>query len=256
MEISFIKLRVDMFDDEKIKIIERMQDGILVIYVWVRLLALAGKKNEGGYIIIFPGIPTSVEHIASIMDKPVGIIAQAVNILKQTGLISVDEDNGYWYVTNWEKHQSIDRLEKIRQQNNERKQRFRLNQKQKMLPENAKGNVPVTFRNATEEEEDNKKEDKRGERAKVTHSHPDLLIKYNPSSLTNEEKKHRMTQMYNVMRADDRIDMLREQYSVTREYMVNNLSRWIKDRYLSDDAHHCLNDYWFFFTNYLKKTEK
>ena len=44
-EMQWIKLRIDMFDDEKIKIIQSMPDGDALLVVWIRLIALAGKCN-------------------------------------------------------------------------------------------------------------------------------------------------------------------------------------------------------------------
>ena len=47
-EINWIKLRVDMFDDDKIKIIQSMPEGDAILVVWIRILALAGKCNANG----------------------------------------------------------------------------------------------------------------------------------------------------------------------------------------------------------------
>lgn len=47
-EINWIKLRVDMFDDDKIKIIQSMPEGDAILVVWIRILALAGKCNAKG----------------------------------------------------------------------------------------------------------------------------------------------------------------------------------------------------------------
>ena len=47
-EVKWIKLNVDMFDDEKIKIIQAMPDGDSLLVVWIKLITLAGKTNDGG----------------------------------------------------------------------------------------------------------------------------------------------------------------------------------------------------------------
>ena len=51
-EINWIKLRVDMFDDDKIKIIQSMPEGDAILVVWIRILALAGKCNAKGLVLI------------------------------------------------------------------------------------------------------------------------------------------------------------------------------------------------------------
>ena len=47
-EMQWIKLRIDMFDDEKIKIIQAMPEGDTILVVWIRLIALAGKWTCSG----------------------------------------------------------------------------------------------------------------------------------------------------------------------------------------------------------------
>ena len=45
-EINWIKLRVDMFDDDKIKIIQSMPEGDAILLAWIRILALAGNATR------------------------------------------------------------------------------------------------------------------------------------------------------------------------------------------------------------------
>ncbi len=45
-ERKFVKLRVDMHEDTKFKIIDRMEHRDLIHYIWIRLIALAGKVNH------------------------------------------------------------------------------------------------------------------------------------------------------------------------------------------------------------------
>ena len=58
-EITWVKLTINMFDDEKIRLIEAMPEADAIIIIWVRLLTLAGKTNDDGRIyidIIIPAI--------------------------------------------------------------------------------------------------------------------------------------------------------------------------------------------------------
>ncbi|WP_342082555.1 phage replisome organizer N-terminal domain-containing protein, partial [Enterococcus faecalis] len=41
-EISWIKLKTTMFDDEKIKLIQSMPEADAILVIWIRLLVLAG----------------------------------------------------------------------------------------------------------------------------------------------------------------------------------------------------------------------
>ena len=60
-EVKWIKLRIDMFDDEKIKIIQSMPEGDSMCMIWIKLLTLAGKTNDRGYIYISDNLPYTDE---------------------------------------------------------------------------------------------------------------------------------------------------------------------------------------------------
>ena len=42
-EVKWIKLSTQMFEDEKIKLIEQMPEADTILIIWVKLLAQAGK---------------------------------------------------------------------------------------------------------------------------------------------------------------------------------------------------------------------
>jgi predicted phage replisome organizer len=112
--IKWIKLNVDMFDDEKIKIIQSMPEGDSLLIVWIKLITLAGKTNDGGYIYINENMPYTEDMLATIMNKPKNIISLALSTFDKLGMIENDEKG--IYLVNFEKHQSLDKLEKIREQ--------------------------------------------------------------------------------------------------------------------------------------------
>ena len=122
-EIRWIKLNVDMFDDEKIKIIQSMPDGDALLVIWIKLIALAGKTNDGGYIYIADNIPYTEEMLSVIMNKPLTTIRLAIDTF--TSLQMIEEDTRGIYLVNFEKHQSLDKMERIKEQNRLRKQRER-----------------------------------------------------------------------------------------------------------------------------------
>lgn len=112
--IKWIKLNVDMFDDEKIKIIQSMPEGDSLLIVWIKLITLAGKTNDGGYIYINENMAYTDEMLSVIMNKPLNIIQLALGTFTRLGMIELDEKG--IYLINFEKYQSIDKLEKIREQ--------------------------------------------------------------------------------------------------------------------------------------------
>ena len=126
--IKWIKLNVDMFDDEKIKIIQSMPEGDSLLIVWIKLITLAGKTNDGGYIYINENMAYTDEMLSTIMNKPLNIIQLALGTFTHLGMIELDEKG--IYLINFEKYQSIDKLEKIREQTRLRVAKYRDKTKQ------------------------------------------------------------------------------------------------------------------------------
>ena len=167
-EIKWIKLNVDMFDDEKIKIIQSMPDGDALLVVWIKLVTLAGKVNDGGYVYISEGIPYTEEMMAVIMNKSPLTIRLAMDTFTNLGMI--ENDTKGIYLVNFEKHQSLDKMEKIKEQNRERQARFKAKRKL-LLNGNVTDNVIVTEGNATDIDKD-KEEDIDKDKEKENNNKP------------------------------------------------------------------------------------
>ncbi|UED72115.1 phage replisome organizer N-terminal domain-containing protein [Brevibacillus sp. HD3.3A] len=146
MSIKWIKITTTMFDDEKIKLIRNLPESDSILLTWIQLLVQAGKANASGSIILNERIPYSEEMLATIFDRPLNIIRLALNTFEQFGMINIE--NGVITISNWEKHQNVDGMEKIRELNRQRVANHR--QKKKLLAEGSNGtcNVTVTHGNA------------------------------------------------------------------------------------------------------------
>ena len=156
MSVKWIKLSVGMFDDEKIKLIEQMPDADTILVVWVKLLAQAGKTNASGYIYLSENIPYTDEMLAAIFNRPLGNVRMALGVFKQFGMIEID-DESFISVSNWEKHQNVEGLDKIREQARIRQAKYRNNKRIGHMKDDTEdvvddSNVTVTSRNALEEE--------------------------------------------------------------------------------------------------------
>ena len=155
-EITWIKLRTDMFDNTKIRLIEKLPEGDTILVIWVKLLAAAGKANCNGYIMLSENIPMNIEEMAVIFDRPLNTVRLALEAFKRYGMVEVDE-NEIIRIHNWEKHQNVDGMEKIRLQTAARVAKHREKKKaEQALPlpkneDNATCNVTVTQGNETEQ---------------------------------------------------------------------------------------------------------
>ena len=49
-DIKWIKLSVDLFHNRKIRQLECMTDGDTLVLLWIKLLVLAGRLNDGGLV--------------------------------------------------------------------------------------------------------------------------------------------------------------------------------------------------------------
>lgn len=146
-DINWIKLRVDMFDDEKIKIIQSMPEGDAILVIWIRIIALAGKCNAKGLVLIEDEFPYSDEMLATIFNKPLATVRLALGTFEKFRMIERTEKG--IYISNFEKHQNIEGMEKIREQARIRKQRAR--EKKRALLE--AGNTPALPENSSENPE-------------------------------------------------------------------------------------------------------
>jgi predicted phage replisome organizer len=160
-EVKWIKIVTDIFDNHKIKIIRKMPEGDAIVVTWFQLLCLAGETNDNGLIYITRAVPYTDETLATAFDTPLPVVRLSLETFERLEMIHIY--NSFLCVSNWEKYQNIDGLEKIREQTRKRVADYR--EKQKKISQcNVTVALPVTHGNATEEEVDidikNKKEKK------------------------------------------------------------------------------------------------
>ena len=152
-DIQWIKLDTNIFDNRKIRQIECMPDGDAMIVIWLKLLVLAGNINDGGCVYFTKDIPFTDQLLANQFNRPIATIQLALTTFERFGMIEIVDN--VILVSNWERYQNIEGMERIRAQTRKRVARHR--EKQKLLA----GNVTVTQGNATEKiREDKNREDK------------------------------------------------------------------------------------------------
>lgn len=108
-DVKWIKLVTNIFDDEKIKYIETLPNGDETIVIWFRLLCLAGKSNSSGMLMMTDRIAYTEEMLSSIFARDIKSIQLALNIFENLEMIERFENK--IYLTNWLKHQDLDKIE-------------------------------------------------------------------------------------------------------------------------------------------------
>ena len=153
-DVKWIKITTDIFDDEKILLIESLPDAYAIITVWFKLLCLAGKQNNSG-VFMMGRIPYTDKMLATIFRMKESSVTMALQTFEQFGMVEIVD--GVITIPNWNKHQSLDRIELAREQTRQRVARHR--EKQKQLVEcNAQCNADVTQCNADRIEEEKEEE--------------------------------------------------------------------------------------------------
>ncbi len=186
-KIEWIKLSVDLFTDEKISRLENMKNGKEIVLIWIRLLLLAGKQNNGGVFKNF-----SKGMFASLLSQPKPLINKALSAFVEHGMVEVHEDD--YVICNWTKHQSEDRMSQIRQKDRERK-------KKKKSMENSMENSTETPSETPRNPLFKNKENKNKENTLLTESTKE-------STLTR--KKYGRYE--NVFLTDEEYDSLQEEF--------------------------------------------
>ena len=159
-DVKWIKITTDIFDDEKILLIESLPDSYAIITVWFKLLCLAGKQNNSG-VFMLGRMPYTEGMLATIFRMKETTVTMALKTFENFGMIEIVD--GVITIPNWGKHQSLDQLESKKEYMRNYMKEYR--EKQKVLTEGkplCKTNSKTNVRQAEKEEEieEDKEEEK------------------------------------------------------------------------------------------------
>lgn len=154
-DVKWIKITTDIFDDEKILMIESMPAADSVIVIWFKLLTMAGKQNNNGVFMMANRIAYTDEMLASIFRRDVNVVRMALQVFQQFGMIEIVEN--VITIPNWGKHQSLDAYEKKKVRDRERIAKKRAEQKA-LVSMSPDVSPDVAFSDKEEEKEKEKEE--------------------------------------------------------------------------------------------------
>lgn len=123
-------------------LLESMPEGDTILIIWFKMQILAGKCNAGGYLLLNGDRPYSDEMLATVFRRPLNTVRLAISAFLQFGMVEIID--GTYFLPEWEKHQNVNGLDKIREQTRLRVAKHRGKPKDVTLP--------VTHGNATETE--------------------------------------------------------------------------------------------------------
>lgn len=153
-DVKWIKITTDIFDDEKILLIESLPDSYAIITVWFKLLCLAGKQNNSG-VFMMGRIAYTDKMLATIFRMKETTVTMALQTFQQFGMVEIVD--GVITIPNWGKHQNLDQLESKKQYMRTYMAEYR--EKQKALT-SGKPNCKTNSKTNVSQAEGDKEEDK------------------------------------------------------------------------------------------------
>ena len=180
-DVKWIKITTDIFDDDKILLIESLPEADSIIVIWFKLLCLAGKQNNSGVFIMGERIAYTDKMLATIFRRKESTVQLALQTFEQFGMIELID--GIITIPNWGKHQNLDQIESKKEYMKKYMQEYR--EKQKLISNGGKVNSKVNCKTNSKANvssvDKSRKEEIRTEQNRV-----DVVVEENLGILNNQ----------------------------------------------------------------------
>ena len=199
--VKWIKIVTDIFDDEKIQLIEAMPEADSIIVIWFKLLCMAGKQNNGGVFMLNDKIAFTDEMLSTIFRRPLNTVRLALSTFEQFGMVEII--NNTITIPSWGKHQNLEGIENAREKTRQRVAAYRERQRQltagNVTERNGNVTVTQTDKDIDIDKEEDKEidiEDKSGKppRAQKTETYKHIIDFLNEKAGTNFKATSEATQ--------------------------------------------------------------
>ena len=218
-EVKWIKIVTDVFDDEKILMIESMPEADSIIVIWFKLLCLAGKQNNSGVFQMCKGIAFTDEMFSVIFRRPLNTVRLALKAFEQFGMI--ETINNTVTIPNWDKHQSLDSYEK-------KKERDRLYQRERRAVQKA----------LAEKSSDTSSDIASQNRLDKTRLEEDVEEEYISPAAPPKPTKHKHGEFKNVLLTEQEVEKLKEKFPTDWYERIENLSEAIERKGYKYKSHY------------------
>lgn len=190
-DVKWIKITTDIFDDEKILLIEGLPDSYAIITVWFKLLCLAGKQNNNG-VFMMGRIPYTNQMLATIFRMKESTVSMALEVFANFGMVEIVE--GVITIPNWNKHQTLDAYEKKKERDRLYQAERRANQRALITQSSDKSSDIVISEEERDLEEEKEKdvEDSINHSAKIDFEKNEFLTGLSTELSTTEDAKRKM----------------------------------------------------------------
>lgn len=227
-EVKWIKITTDIFDDEKILLIESLPDSYAIIVVWFKLLCLAGKQNNSGVFMMSNKIAYTDKMLATIFRMKEATVTMALQTFEQFGMIEIID--GVITIPNWGKHQNLDQLESKKEYMRNYMKDYR--DKQKLLTggkPSCKTNSKTNVSQADKEKDKEKDKDLKKEEKKKATSYDEIL-----STIANDDLRElyleyiKMRKMIKAPMTDRALTMLISKVNDLEPHSIENQKKLLE----------------------------
>ncbi len=220
-DVKWIKISTNIFDDEKILLIEGMPEKYTIITCWFKLLCLAGKSNNSGVFVLNDKIAYNDEMLASIFRMPVSSVRLSLNTFQNFGMIELID--GVITIPNWDKHQSLESYEKKKEYDRQYQAQKRL-EKQKIVENRTTNRTSIVLLDKDIDIEEDKDIELKKEISKEKSDAFDTFWKAYPKKVGKEKcfnwfKSHKVDS-----------DLLKKMLNKIEEY--KNTKQWSNPQYI------------------------
>lgn len=243
-DVKWIKITTDIFDDEKILLIESLPDAYAIITVWFKLLCLAGKQNNSGVFLMNNKIPYTDRMLATIFRMKESTVTMALQTFEQFGMIEIVD--GVITIPNWNKHQSLDAYEKKKARDRLYQAERRANQKAliaKSSDTSSDTSADYSSDVAVSDKEEDKEEDKDN----------NILCKNAPSKTEVNDLFEHLWSLYPNKKGKGQVSDSKKKtlFAIGKEEMQRAISRYQNDLKKDADWRKPQNGSTFFNSGYV-----
>lgn len=138
-QVEWIKVNTDIFSNRKIKILLKEREEDTYFRIWIQILTIAGECNRDGGLYISDNTPFKIKDFTNIIGKSSKTFTKILQ--KFIDLVMLIYKNDTYFVKNWSKYQSADKLRKLGKSNkvieeNKFEKSFNFNTQEEIRKEN------------------------------------------------------------------------------------------------------------------------
>ena len=187
-DVKWIKITTDIFDDEKILLIESLPDSYAIITCWFKLLCLAGKQNNSG-VFLMGRIAYTDKMLATIFRMKETTVTMALKTFEKFGMVEIVD--GVITIPNWNKHQTLDAYEKKKERDRMYQAERRANQRALVAQSSDKSSDSPTTQSSDvvvseEDKEIDIDKDKEGDKKRVRETTHTLFTRLLPDYIFSD----------------------------------------------------------------------